>query len=166
MAEYVNTESFVKRAEQEIYEVDNHTHNREIWFGNGTEDSLTPYVLTSGNGVYGAEVLLLNTTDTPNVATKKFFDPHRIEFAAVDTATPYFIRIIWGSGTVGAAETAGQYTTIVVCPSAIGANINGFPGDIKIGRLRCGIDKVWGKCKNASNLATIDVFIGFHEYDR
>ncbi len=153
--------------EQEIFEVERHIHNREIWFGNGAvEDSLTPYTIVSGNNLFGAAVLLLDTGDTPVDTGMVKFDPHKIEVVSVDTNSEYLIRLIWGSGTAAAAETAKQYTTFPVVPSGIGANVSGDAIETKAKRILCGIDKVWMKCKNATNLAEILVQIGIHEYPR
>jgi len=155
----------VDRNYNEIEVIDRHFHNREIWFGNGAvEDSLVPYTLVSGNNDFGSEVLILNSTDTPVDAGMIKFDPHKIEVVEVDTDSEYYLRIIWGSGTVGEAETAKQYSTFPVTPSGVGSNISGDPIDTKVKRINCGIDKVWMKCKNVSNLAEIYVQLGLHEY--
>lgn len=167
MGTWVNTKSFAERTEQLAYETEKHLHNREVWFGAGiTEDSLTPYTVISGNGAYGTEVLLLDTTDTPVISGKKYYDPHKIEIASVDTATPYLVRLIWGSGTVGDAETAKQYSTFPVTPSGVGSNVSGAPVPVIIRRLESGGAKLWAKTKNATNLAEIDIYLGIHEYDR
>lgn len=167
MAKYINTDSFLETIEQEVYETEKHLHNREVWFGNAAvEDSLTPFTIVSGNAAYGTEVLILDTTDTPVIAGKKKYDPHKVEVTGVDTNSLYYLRLIWGSGTVGDAETAKQYSTFPVMPSGIGANISGDPISIIMKRLNSGVDKVWMKTKNASNLAEIYILVGLHEYDR
>ncbi len=153
--------------EQEVFEIEKHIHNREIWFGNGAvEDSLTPYTIISGNNDFGAAVLLLDSGDTPVDAGMIKFDPHKTEVISVDTNSEYLLRLIWGSGTVGDAETAKQYTTFPATPSGIGANVSGDPIQAKANRIICGTDKVWMKCKNASNLAEILIQLGIHEYPR
>jgi len=146
-------------------EIEHHIHNKERWVGNGaTEDSLTPYTLTSGNGVFGTETLILDTGDTPIQSGKRFFDFNKMEVISVSSATVYVIRIIYGTGTVAAAESAGQYTTLTMIATGIGANISGFPIEIRMPRLAVG-NKVWVKIKNATNLATITALFGLHEYD-
>jgi hypothetical protein len=147
-----------------VEELEKHIHNREKWFGNGAvEDSLTPYTLISGNNDFGQEVLLLDTGDTPVDNGYDFFDLHKVEIINVDTASSYLIRIIWGNGTVGEAETAKQYTTLSVTPSGVGSNVAGAPVPILCPRIPVG-SKVWAKCKNATNLAEIEILHGLHEY--
>lgn len=148
-----------------IHELERHFHHDEIWFGaTATEDSLSPYTLVSGNNDFGAAVQLLQPSDTPFVVGMVRFDFHKIEVVDVDTASPYYIRIIWGSGTVGDAETARQYTTFPVTPTGIGANVSGAPVPFGCRRAVSGTDNVWAKCKNVTNLAEVDILCGIHEY--
>ena len=148
-----------------VHEIEKHLHNREIWVGNGaTEDSLTPYTLVSGNNDFGSEVLLLDVGDTPFQAGYVSYDPHMIEVVSVDTASTYLIRLIWGTGTVGAAETAKQYTTDPITPTGIGSNVSGAPIAIMSPRVAAGT-KLWAKCKNATNLAEVEILLGIHEYE-
>lgn len=150
---------------EEVEEIEGHIHNNEIWLGNAqTEDSLTGFTLTSGNADFGNEVLLLDTGDTPIVSGKKYFDLHRVFVTAISNNTPFYIRLIYGTGTVGAAESARQYTTMLVESSGVGSNISVTPSDVIFPHLAVAT-KVWAKCKNATNLATVAILIGLHEYD-
>lgn len=145
-------------------EIEHHFHNFERWFGSGAvEDALTPYTLTSGNADFGSEVLIFDTGDTPTVAGKRFFDMRRIQVISLSHSSVYIIRFIWGTGTVGDAETAGQYTTIPFIATGVGSNLVLAAADILTERLAVGT-KVWGKTKNATNAATIDILVGKHEY--
>lgn len=148
----------------EVENVEHHIHNREIWLGSGaTEDSLTAYQITSGNNTFGTEVLLLDTGDTPIRTGRTKFDFHRIVVTDVSASTPYILRIICGTGTVAAAETAKQYTHALVVPTGVGALVSGSPVEIMMPRLNAGT-KVWAKTKNAVNSETISILIGLHEY--
>ncbi len=160
--------------EQEIYEVENHLHNRERWFGKlgtqtatdwGDEASLTPYRAISGDGAFGTdtddEALILGTDDTPAITGMTLFDPHRILVTAASNANDFILRIIYGTGTMAAAEDAGQYSDVMVQEARKGA-----PIDIMKIRCTCGSFKLWARAKNATNNATIDFFIGIHEYVR
>lgn len=163
----INFKSLIQDVEQEVYEIEHHIHRRSIFFGNGaTVDSLTPYTLTSGNGDFGSEVLLLDTTDTPVVAGNKFYDPHEVFFVDSSETTSYIIRFVWGNGTIGDAESANQYTTFPFQKIISTGNANGSIEDIGIKRLVCGYHKLWAKCKNVTNLATVTLFFGIHEYCR
>ena len=152
---------------QEVSEIEHHLHNNEIWFGSGaTEDSLTPYTLISGNNLFGAAVQLLSPGDTPFVAGNTRFDPHRMLPIAIDTASLYLVRLIWDEVSAAAGEAARQYTTFPIFPTGIGANINGSIVNVISKRPHSGADYLWGKCKNVTNLAELDIIVGIHEYER
>ena len=164
----------LRRTEQEAYETEHHLHNRERWFGKlgaqtatdwGDEASLTPYRAISGNGVFGAdandEALVLGTDDTPAIAGMVSYDAHRLMISAASTATDWILRIIYGTGTMADAETAGEYTDVMLTEAK-----KGVPVDVMMPRTTCASCKVWVRAKNATNDATIDFFIGIHEYER
>jgi hypothetical protein len=62
------------------------------------------------------------------------------------------------------AITANQFTEFMVKedPALFGGS--GQPVNILMPRVNCGSDKAWIQCKNNTNNATIDFFIGIHEY--
>ncbi len=151
---------------------DEHFHNRERWLGKlgvqtatdwAEEATLTPYQAISGAGVFGAdpddEALVLGTADTPVIAGMIRYDLHRIVINAASNANPFVLRIVHGTGTMAVAEGAGQYSDILFTEAK-----KGIPVDVMMLRLDCGIDKVWIRAKNAANNATVDFFIGTHEY--
>lgn len=149
----------------EVKELEQHFHTVERWYGaSAVLASLTPYALISGNGIFGTEVLLLDTGDTPAIVGKTHFDPHRILVDDADKTTPYMIRFIFGTGTVGDAESAGQYSDLPFRKIISTGSANGSASPIKMPRLPVGTFKIWAKIKNATNLATLDLFIGTHEY--
>jgi hypothetical protein len=154
---------------KEVAETEHHLHNRERWFGlagtpsathGGDEATLLPYQATSGNADFGTEILLLGIDDTPAISGMTRFDAHRLMVEAASNANPFIIRLITGSDTVGAAEAAGDYTDFMITDAR-----KGSPVDIIDTRGYCNVDKVWLKVMNATNGATIDFFIGIHEYE-
>jgi len=150
---------------RELEVIDHHFHNREIWYGLGAvEDDLAPYRITSGNGVFGSEIAILGAASTPKIAGKTRFDLHRIQIIDFGNNTLYYLRIIWGLGTVEDAETDMQYSTTPVQAVTAGA-IGGAPSGIMFERGWAGKTKVWAKVKNTTNSATLDILVGSHEYD-
>ncbi len=148
-----------------VQKISRHLHNNEIWFGDGAvEDSLTPYTLVSSDGGFGPAIELLAPGDTPFVAGNTRFDPHRILPERIDTGSLYLVRLIWDEVSVIAGESARQYTTFPVFPTGIGANIDGTITEVMGKRAYSGTDYLWGKCKNATNVAEVDIIIGIHEY--
>ena len=148
-----------------VQEIERHLHNTEIWFGDGAvEDSLTPYTLVSSDGAFGPAVELLAPGDTPFVAGNTRFDPHRILPERIDTGSLYLVRLIWDAVSVIAGESARRYTTFPVFPTGIGANIDGSVVDALARRAYSGTDYLWAKCKNATDVAEVDIIIGIHEY--
>lgn len=162
---------------QEVFEIDHHIHNQEIWFGKSadqsgtnwaTEGSLTAFQAISGNADFGGdandEALVIGSTDTPVRTGKKYFDIRRIFVNAVTTDTVYYLRLVHGTGTMAAAITAKQYTVIPVkYDSANPTESAGIPIDLISLRFQIGT-KIWMQAKNATNNATISFYIGLHEY--
>jgi len=159
--------------EEEVDIIEEHFHNRERWFGKYSDQSgnhwavaagLTPYRATSGSGAFGSdtndEAKVLGTEDTPAISGMTLFDLHRILITAASNATDFVLRIVYGSGTMAAAEQAGQYTDVMVQEAK-----KGSPIEVIMPRTTCASYKVWVRAKNASNNATIDFFVGLHEYD-
>ena len=162
----------MEAVEAEVEVVEEHVHNRERWFGKsadqsgtdwGVEAGLTLYRAISGNSVFGAdandEALVLGTSDTPAIAGMTRFDVHRIIINAASHANPFVLRILYGTGTMAAAELAGQYSDVVITEAK-----KGLPLGIIMPRAECGVSKIWVRAKSGTNDATIDFYIGIHEY--
>ena len=159
-----------------VHEIEKHFHNRERWFGmsadqsgnNWAADNLTPYQAISGTGDYGSdaddEAKVIGTDDTPAISGMVKYDIHRLLIVDASSTTQYKLRIIYGSGTMNDAITAGQFSEVMVKedPALFGGS--GQPFDILLPRANTGTDKIWIQCKNETNNATIDFFIGIHEY--
>jgi len=150
-----------------------HVHNRERWFGKSGDQSgndwavpagLTFFRAISGSADFGGdandEALVLGTADTPAISGKTTFDLHRIMVEASSVATPWVLRVIYGSGTFSAMEALGQYSDVMITEAK-----KGGPVELIMPRATCGTDKVWVRAKNATDNATIDFFVGSHEYD-
>jgi hypothetical protein len=124
--------------------------------------ALTPFQVTSGNNTYGADCKVIGTSDTPIFTGGKFQDYRRILITANSSATVYKIRHIYGLTTSADAITAGQFSEFMYFRGA--ADNNRKTQDIYVVRVPTGY-KRWMQVWNATNGATIDFFIGLHEYD-
>jgi len=152
--------------------IDDHFHNYEEVYGVaaaptathfGDRETLTPYLVTSGNGVFGTETGLLGTSDTPFRVGKTFFDVRRVSVQDVSNANAFILRMTWGtpSQTPAQAVTAMQYSDTVI--QQLTANGNNKPQDLWNVRVPVGY-QVWAQIKNATNNATVHIFILVHEY--
>jgi len=163
--------ALLEHIDHEVVEIAHHLHNRERWFGIvapqtavdwGEQTSLVPYRAISGAGIFGVdandEAQVLGTADTPAIAGMAYFDAHRIEVLAASNADEYVLRLVYGTGTMAAAELAGQYSDMMITDARKGA-----PIDVLMPRIPAGW-QLWIRSKNAANNATIDFFIGIHEY--
>ncbi len=161
----------------ELEEHDAHFHTRERWFGLlGSQTatawadaaSLTPYVAISGSGDYGSdaddEAQVLGSADTPVLTGVSKFDARRIFITAFSATTVYMCRIVWGTGTLADAITAGQCSEFPATKPIATGLTQGIPEEIRCPRIASGT-KVWVQCKNASDNATISFLFGIHEYD-
>ena len=156
-----------------VQEIENHLHGQERWFGKkavptatdwGDLASLAPYRAISGNGDFGSdpndEALVIGLDDTPVTAGMVSFDFHRIMVTAASNATDWVLRIIHGEGTMADAEAAGHYSDVMIQEAKKGTPVN-----VMMHRTECAMCKIWVKAKNATNNATIDFFVGLHEYE-
>ena len=103
---------------------------------------------------------MLGTDDTPAMVGSVKFDPHDLVIDASSHANPWVIRIVWGTGTFDEAVVAHQYSDLMVTEAK-----KGTPVTFKMRRLNSGADKVWVSGKSATNNATLNFFIGTHEYE-
>jgi hypothetical protein len=150
--------------------IEHHFHNVERWFGIsadqsgnnwGTLERLTPYIVTSGNGVFGSEIKVIGSTDTPIFVGSTGMNIRRITITNTSSVNDYFVRLIFGTGTVADAEAAGQYTEQQYSRPGGAASAN--PLDMVFPLLAPGT-KIWAKCKCVTNLATISFYVGIHEH--
>ena len=152
--------------------VEEHLHNRERWFGKSADQSgtdwavesgLTVFKAISGDGDFGGDVndeaKVLGTSDTPAITGMTLYDAHRIIVNAASNANPYVLRIVYGSGTMADAETADQYTDVMLTEAK-----KGTPVDVLMPRTTCAACQLWVRAKNGTDNATIDFYVGIHEY--
>ncbi len=170
----IDKEGLLRQIEQGVFVIEHHLHNRERWFGISADQSgndwgllagLDPYQAISGDGDFGSdaddEALVLGTDDTTAIAGITKFDPHHIMVEAASNATEFVIRVIYGTGTMADAETAGQYSDVMISEAK-----KGSPIGVIMPRCDAGVHKMWIRVKNATNNATIDFHYGIHEYER
>lgn len=158
-----------------VVEIERHFHSPEVWFGisadqsgnNWAADTLNAYTCISGNGDYGAdaddEALVIGSDDTPTAAGFVEFDVREILIVGVSANTAYKLRISWGTGTLAAAILAGNCSEFMLKFDTVGNVDAAFPHRLQMPQLDSGI-KVWIQCKNATDNATVDFFVGIHEY--
>jgi len=154
-----------------INEVERHLHGRgRFWGSNGaaTETNAiaatvsVPFVAVSGNNTWGTAIPICGTADNPVLSTDTKFDAHLLLVTDTDHATPYRVRLIYGSGTSGDAITASQWTESMFITST-GPFSSGVPLAIIMPRVAVGW-KVWVQVWNATNGSNVDFFWGSHGY--
>lgn len=159
-----------------IDEIETHLHHRERWFGksadqsgdNWAADTLTPYQAISGNNDYGSdandEAKVLGSDDTPVITGSQFYDVHRILIVDASSDDVYKLRFAFGTSTLAAAVAAGDTTEIMIKFDSISNVEADFPFDVAMPRVPAGY-KLWCQVWNATDNATVDFFIGLHEYE-
>lgn len=146
---------------------------RERWFGISADqsgndwaaDRLVPFVVASGNGVYGTEIKVLGPDDTPVFVGSTDFIIHRLLIVDVDDDTEYKIRIAYGDSTFAAAIAAAQYTEAMFKFTAtIPTETSWIPVCTDTQQIRIGT-KVWVDVKNANDGSEVDFYVGLREID-
>jgi hypothetical protein len=161
-----------------VHEIERHFHGRECWRGklavqtgtNWADDNIdTPFRAISGANDWGGdlndEAQVLGTADTPLIGGKVKYDIHRMVVVDASSVTVYKLRFIWGTGTMAAAIAANQFSCFMFKFDPAGPQQSaGVPIDVMMPRLNSGVDKVWLQAWNETDNATIDFFVGLHEY--
>lgn len=156
-----------------VHEIERHLHSGGRWFEKATTPSGEAHVadrigdgagsfqIDADNDDWGEWVQIFGSSDTPTVSGKTHFDPHEILIESTERIATYFIQFTRGdSGDAGLA--AGTYTELV-----IGSDTNRFKGITRVqtGRAPAG-SKIWARCKcPGENTATLNFYIGIHEYE-
>lgn len=160
-----------------VHEIERHFHGRERWRGkkavqtatDWADDTLSPFRAISGNNAYGAqandEALVLGTADTPAITGNVRFDLHRLMMVGASSSTAYKLRIVYGTGTMADAITDGQYSEVVVMSDPAAAQVPHEIIDVMMPRGTCGSTQIWLQCWNATDNATFDFLVGWHEYE-
>ena len=162
--------------EDDVIMIEGYIHAKEHWLGKSADqsgndwgaDTLTPFQAVSGNGVYGAdaddEAKILGTADTPIIIGFTSFAMHRILLVGVSQNSVYKLRIVWGTGTMADAITALQVSEFMIKFDALNPQQSaGIPFDVKMPQLAAQT-KIWVQCKNVTDNATVDFFVGLHEH--
>ena len=158
-----------------VSEIEKHFHGREYWWGalaapdttNAIELNVTrPFVAASGANVWGVAIPVIGSADLPTHADDVYWDPHRILVTDLDDETDaWLVRWIWGTGTVGDAITAGQFTEVMVQSNAVPGNrAGGQPFAMQCPRIAAGTN-LWAQVWNDTNLEEMSFFIGLHGYE-
>ena len=170
--EYTSLQSGISDLQTSVDNIAGHQHSFERWMGISANQSgndwcliegLAPFQAISGSAAFGSdtsdEAKVIGTEDTPHILGRTNFDVHHILITAGSVATDCILRVIWGSGTMAEAISEGQFTNSMVQEAK-----KGLPIEIHMPVLDAGIDKVWVQVKTATDNATIDFFVGVHEY--
>jgi hypothetical protein len=160
-----------------VHEIERHFHGRERWRGKSADqsgndwaaDNLTPFRAISGLNTYGAdandEAKVLGTDDTPIISGMVRYDLHRLMMVGASSSTAYKLRLIYGSGTMADAITAGQFSDMVIMSDPAVQHVPHDVFEVMMPRGTCGVTKVWFQAWNATDNATIDFLVGLHEYE-
>ena len=156
-----------------VAEIERHLHSGGRWFETAAVASGETHVadaigtgggafqIDAGDDAWGTWVQVLGSDDTPSVAGKAYFDPHQMIVEAVERAFTYFMQLARGASGA-AAISAGTYTEFVY---ASASTRDTAIIEVQTGRAPAG-SKVWARCMcPGQNTATLDFYIGLHEYE-
>jgi hypothetical protein len=154
-----------------VHEIEKHVHSRgRFWGATGAPDETNaiaatvtvPFVAVSGANTWGTAIPICGTADQPVPAGEVKFDAHLLLVVDTDHATPYRIRIIYGTGTSADAITAGQWSETMFI-TATGPFSSGVPVAINMLRVNVGW-KCWVQVWNNTNGSNVDLYWGGHGY--
>ena len=161
-----------------VHELERHFHGRERWFGKlavqtatdwADNNIATPYRCISGLNAYGVdandEAKVIGTADTPVLLGWVKYDIHRILIVDSSSTSIWKLQVIYGTGTMAAAIAADQFSTIMVKVDAAAGQTPNVPCEIMMPRGTCASTQVWVRGWNATNNATLDFYVGWHEYE-
>jgi len=170
--------SLESKIEQESYEIENHHHNYEKWFGlAGTPDGEThradritlkpePFQVDAGNDDFGSWLQIIGSSDTPVISTNTFFDFRELLIISHErNSTPYVLQFACGESS----ELAGQLTAETFTEEAMvtGAGNSETGPIIFLNRRVASGSKIWVRIwSKGQNTGTLDFYIGIHEYER
>lgn len=158
-----------------VHEIEKHFHSYESWFAEhdtpsgevtiatriGSANDNGPFTIDAGNDTWGSWVQILGSGDTPARSGMVKYDLHKIVIDATEVSDNYYVQIAFGDSGASALS-AGDYTEFVV--HALSNQVGSTPVPIMDPRKDIGT-KVWARCMcPGANTATMDFFIGVHEY--
>lgn len=144
-----------------IHEVERHLHSMGRWFGQDPgdtfllEDGLTPWRVTAGSSqAWGA---WLQVSDGDEITDVVKFDPHLVHVTAASAnGALYYIQLGYG-------ESGAQVVFAMASFQPAAALKQGAE---PMQARRVGVtEKLWARCKSATNGATIDFTLGGHGYE-
>lgn len=155
-------------------EVERHLHSFERWLETAAVPNAEVHVADSigsgsgafqidaGNLTWGAWVQILGSSDIPVIAGSTNYDIHKLVVDATERNETYFIQIAYGASGA-AALAAGEYTELVLEPT--GNQAEAGPITVQSRRETAG-NKAWVRCMcPGQNTATLDFYVGLHEYE-
>lgn len=161
-----------------VHKIERHLFSAELWFETATTpdgevhvadrigDGAGAFQIDAGNDDWGSWVQVLGSDDTPVETGEQYFDIHDIVLEVAERAETYFIQIGWGDDSADIIPN-GTYTELVATSllDAAGDPQGATPLSLKMYRLTAGTE-VWARCKcPGQNTATIDIYVGIHEYE-
>ena len=167
----------LEHIDKEVTEVEHHLHNRERWIGEhgarnlevdcGATGTMAVFQSTAGDDAWSATPLcLIGTGDGPFITGMTKYDAHYIIITDVAVAADvkrHYCRLVYGTGTVGDAITAGQFTEFRFTPERGKAHT---PIPIICPRITYGTEKLWiTHWVDGVTNPTMDFTIGVHEYE-
>lgn len=157
-----------------VHEVERHLHSYERWFETAAVPNGEVHVadaigggsgafqVDAGNDDWGSWLQVLGSSDTPAIAGSAKFDPHRIEISSAERNAVYFLQIAFGASGA-AALASGDYTESVFKPAS--NQVDSGPVMMQSRRITTGV-KAWARCMcPGQDTATLDFFLGIHEYE-
>ena len=166
-----------------VDELEKHFHNREFWLGEhevrsleddcGQRETMAPFQTDAGNGTindytlgYGDPLCVIGRNDLPITDDGVKYDFHRFVVVDVESTADKKVhkaQIVYGRRTFAAGLAALQVVDVPPFVPLRGAAFTVV--DIMMPRLLCGADKVWVRhWVDGVNTATMDFFVGLHEY--
>ncbi len=180
--------AMVRELLQQVYEITNHHHSGERWFGaaavavgethvadrTGAGDNTAeagPLTVDAGNDDWGAWTLILGSEDTPvDEGDSTHFDFHRIRVDdAEEDSTRYMIQIALQEDAPdddpGADDMYTEFELYMGDPTAQ-AQPDILPTEFRSKRVPVGT-KVWMRTRAPNqNTSELDFYLGIHEYTR
>ena len=167
----------LRSAEQEVFEINTHTHNHAKWFGvaalsvgethvaDRVGPAIAPFALLSGNDAYGNWLQVLGSSDTPVQAGMVRIDAHNVLVTTTNSTEAFAVQFAVGESAGLAALIAVENFTEFMYISATNNADSGIE-EVKAKGMPAGT-KVWARCIcMGQNAKTINLYVGTHEYIR
>lgn len=160
-----------------VHEIETHAHHYDKLVGLAASpsgetnradritDNVAAFQIDAGNNTWGSWVQILGSADTPVQAGMAYFDFDNI--LVIDherNSAAYFIQFVEGESAGIAAKLVSEDFTETGLQTGGGSSEVG-PVIVNGRRIAAG-EKVWARALcPGQDTATIDFYIGFHEYE-